>query len=723
MRTITTVSRRAFLTAATAAGGGLLIGAYVPGFLKPVQGQANAFQPNIWLRIAPDDSVTVMLTQIEMGQGVMTAMPMLVAEELDVDWSKVGMEYVGADSAYGNPNMRGEQTTAASQSVRGYWKPMREAGAAARAMLVTAAAETWAVGEQSLSTELGVVIHAPTGRRLRYGELVEKAATLPVPEQVTLKNPGSFRILGQPLARVDIPSKVNGTARFGMDVQLPNLLIARVLRSPVPGGKIGSFNSDRTRAVPGVRHVVEVHRADSGAGIAVVADTFWEATKGLQVLEVNWDEGPLAALNSESMRQQMADLAQQPGTVSRDDGDFDSAWATAAQQLEVAYELPYLAHATMEPMNCTADVRQDGCDVWVPTQSQTRAHEAAVDVTGLPASSVIIHPTLIGGGFGRRGEKDFVEEAVEISQAVGRPVKVIWTREDDIQHDTYRPPVYVRYWASVDESGMPTGWKARLVQPSVVARRARPGQDLTSGGGTALRGIVPTRYRIPNRRTEYVGYEPGIRAGFWRAPSGSISGYTTESFVDELAVAAGKDPYEFRRQLLGEEETRLRGVLDLVADKANWGSPLPEGRYRGISALETVGSFMGQVAEVSIAPDGRVNVHRVVCAVDCGWTINPNTIEAQVEGGIVYGLTAAFYGEITFQNGRVTQSNFHDYSMLRIPEAPKVEVHIVPSSDNPGATGEISTPGIFSAVANAIFAATGKRIRRLPIRAAELSRP
>ncbi len=436
-------------------------------------------------------------------------------------------------------------------------------------------------------------------------------------------------------------------------------------------------------------------------------------------MDVNWDEGSLATLNSEGIRREMAEATRQPGRVAQNEGDFDRVFAGAARQLEVAYELPYLAHATMEPMNCTADVREDGCDVWAPTQSQTSAHHAAVRITGLPESRVKIHPQYVGGGFGRRGEADYVAEAVEISKAVGRPVKVIWTREDDMQHDYYRPVTYVRYWAALDESGMPIGWKARIMQPSIFSRVApvvveRMGVDPISVGG-----IRSMPYDIPNRRTEYINYLPGIPVGFWRAPGGSVAGYVTESFIDELAAAAGKDPYEFRRQLL-DKEPRLRGVLDVAAEKAGWGTPLPRGRFRGISVLEEIGSYVAQVAEVSVAPDGKVRVHRVVCAVDCGWIINPDTIEAQVEGGIVFGLTAALHGEITITNGRVAQSNFHDYPMLRINEVPEVEVHILPSTESPGGAGEVSTPPIASAVVNAIFAATGKRIRRLPIRAEDL---
>ena len=735
MSKATNLSRRNFLRVSATAGGGWVLGFYFPVLQQQPRGQARVFAPNIWLRIAPDDTVTIKLTQLELGQGVMTAMPMLVAEELDADWNKVKLEWVGADPAYANPAMRGAQVTTSSQSVRGLGKPLREAGAAARAMLVTAAANTWGVPEESLSTEKGVVLHNASGRQLRYGELVEKAAALPVPKQIVLKDPKSFKLLGQPLRRVDLAEKVNGSAVFGMDVRLPNMLVARVLRCPVFKGKVATFDFDLNKAgaVPGVRHVVLVGSSAAGSpdgfmastkaeasGIAVVADSFWAATQGLKALDVKWDNGPLAGLTSESIRQQMAEAAGQPGVVARDEGDFDEAWAGAARQLEAAYEVPYLAHATMEPMNCTADVRADGCDVWVSTQTQTFSQRAAMRITGFPADRVKVHTTFVGGGFGRRGEGDYVAEAVEISKAVGRPVQVVWTREDDMQHDYYRPVTRARCWAAIDQNGIPTGWKARLVQASLFARfNPKALEDLGGIDPISIGGIAGLAYSIPNRRAEYVYHDPGIPVGFWRAPGGSVSGFITESLVDELAVAVEWDPYVFRRKLLGGAP-RLRNVLEVAAEKAEWGKPLPPGRFRGIAAVETIGSFIAQVAEVSVAAGGKVRVHRVVCAVDCGWIINPDTIKAQIEGGTIYGLTAALYGEITIRNGQVVQKNFNDYAMLRMNEAPEIEVHIVPSTEPPGGIGEASVPVIAPAVTNAIFAATGKRIRRLPIRAADL---
>jgi isoquinoline 1-oxidoreductase subunit beta len=736
MSKATNLSRRNFLKVSITAGGGLAIGFYFPGLVQQATAQARVFAPNIWVRITPDDIVTIEISALEMGQGVMTGLPMVLAEELDADWSKVKLEWVGADKRYGNPAMRGAQATTASQSVRGLAQPIRQAGATARAMLRTAAAQTWSVPENSLTTEKGTVIHAATGRRMRYGELVEKASSIPVPKEVTLKDPKNFSLLGKSIPRVDIPEKVNGSAKFGMDVRLPNMLIARVLRCPTFKGKVANFDASKTMAIPGVRHVFQIGSAPTGGdtdsfmastraeaeGIAVVADDLWSANQGVKTLDVKWDDGPLARLTSEEIRRQMADACDKPGAAARNQGDFDKAWAAAAKKIDVVYEVPYLAHATMEPMNCVADVRQDGCDVWVSTQTQTFSQEAAMRITGLPADKVKVHTMYVGGGFGRRGEGDFVAEAVEISKSVGRPVHVIWTREDDIQHDYYRPATYLRYWAALDQSGMPTGWKARLVQASLFARFDPHGLDPMHGvDPISIGGIAAFAYNIPNARAEYVYHDPGIPFGFWRAPGGSVSGFMTESFADELAFAAGKDPFEFRRGLLGGAP-RLKNVLELAADKAGWGKPLPAGRFRGIAAVDSIGSFVAQVAEVSVGGDGAVRVHRVVSAVDCGWVINPDSVKAQIEGGTLFGLTAALYGEITIRNGQAVQGNFNNYPMLRMNEAPEVEVHIVSSTEAPGGIGEAATPVIAPAVANAIYAATGKRIRRLPIRAADLKK-
>jgi len=713
MATTTTLDRRTFLKVSAAVGGGFVVGGYVPGLIDApaTVGAAGLFEPNVWVKIGADDTVTMTLTMLEMGQGVMTSMPMLVAEELDIDWNRIKTEWAPADPKYGSPNFGGVQLTAGSNSVRGMWKVLRESGATARAMLMTAAAQTWGVAENTVSTEKGEVVHKASGRRLKYGALVDKAAALPVPKTVALKSPKEFKVLGQSLPRLDIPEKVNGKAEFGLDVKRPGMLIARVVRCPVFGGKVASVNADKAKAVAGVRNVVVI-----STGVAVVADNYWAASKGAQALEVKWDEGALSTLNSADISKRYAVLAEQPGKVARNDGDTTAALKGASKSFERVFEVPFLAHATMEPMNCTAEVRADRCDVWVPTQGQTASQQAAMAASGLPADKVHIFTTFLGGGFGRRGEADFVTDAVETSKAVGKPVKVVWTREDDMQHDFYRPVTYVRMWAATDAAGKPVAYQMRMVQQSLMKRIGGlppNGVDFISVDGAAN---LP--YDIPNIRIEYTETDPGIPFGFWRSVGASVTGFVVEGFIDELAAAAGEDPFEFRRTRLSKHP-RHKAVLELVAERSGWGKPLPQGHARGIALMECFGSIVGQVAEVSVT-DGNVKIHKMWCAVDTGWVINPDTIKAQMEGGTLYGLSAALNGEITIQNGRVVQRHFNDYKVLRMNDAPEVETHIVPSTEQPGGIGEPSTALAAGALVNAIAAATGKRIYRLPIRAEQL---
>jgi isoquinoline 1-oxidoreductase beta subunit len=591
------------------------------------------------------------------------------------------------------------------------WKVLRESGATARTMLITAAAETWSVPANSLTTERGEVVHKATGRRLKYGALVDKAAALPVPKSVALKDPKDFQVLGQSLPRLDIPGKVNGKAEFGLDVKRPGMLIARVVKCPVFGGKMASFNAGKAKAVPGVRNVVAI-----SSGVAVVADNYWAASKGAQALEVKWDEGALATLNSADITKKYARLAEQPGKVARNDGDTAAALKGAAKSFERVYEVPFLAHACMEPMNCTADVGADRCDVWAPTQGQTASHQAAIAASGLPADRVHIFTTYLGGGFGRRGEGDFVTDAVEASKAVGKPVKVVWTREDDMQHDFYRPVTYVRMWAAADASGKPVAFMQRMVQQSLMKRIG--GLPPNGVDFISLDGSANLPYDIPNIRVEYTETDPGIPFGFWRSVGASVNGFVVEAFIDEMAATAGEDPFEFRRKRLAKHP-RHKAVLELVAEKSGWGKPLPQGRARGIAVMECFGTIVGEVAEVSVT-NGAVKVHKVWCAVDTGWVINPDTIKAQMEGGTIYGLTAALKGEITIQNGRVVQRHFNDYQMIRHNEAPEIETHIVASAETPGGIGEPSTAVAAGALVNAIAAVTGKRIYKLPIRAEQL---
>jgi isoquinoline 1-oxidoreductase beta subunit len=573
-----------------------------------------------------------------------------------------------------------------------------------------AAAQKWGVDAAVCRAAKGVVVHPASGRSAPYTELAGAAASLPVPEDVRLKDAKDFRLIGKPIKRLDTPAKVNGSAEFSMDVRVPGMLIAMVRRCPVHGGTARSFVPDAALAIAGVRHVLQIE-----SGIAVVASDTWSAKRGVDALDVAWDEGPNARVGSAGIEQRFAAAAEQgPALTAETAGDVDAALDAAARTVEAAYQVPFLAHAPMEPMSCTADVRPDSCELWVPTQAQTLTQHVAAKIAGLDPSKVRVHTTLIGGSFGRRSEIDFVTEAVQLSRALGAPIKVVWSREDDICHGTFRPCVYHRLTAGLDEDGNPTAWTHRLVGPSILKRFYPSAVPDGVVDFTSVDGAVWRAYAIPNRRVDYVEIDTPLRAGFWRSVGHSHTAFAMEAFVDELAAAAGRDPFEFRRRMLAEKP-RHRAVLELAAARAGWGERLPPGRHRGIAFHESMGAIVAEVAEISVAPDEEVRVHRVVCAIDCGTVVNPDTVVAQVEGSIVYGLTAALFGQITLKDGRVQQSNFHDYPMLRMHQMPDIDVHIVDSTEHPGGVGEPATPPIAPALVNAYYAATGKRIRRLPL--------
>ena len=727
-----TLSRRTFLRAGAAAGGGLLVSFSLPariGTALAVGPQAaREFKPNGFIRIDRDGGVTLVMHKVEMGQGTYTSMPMLLAEELEVDLSQVRLEHAPPDDALYAEPLFGVQETGGSTSVRGNWEPLRRAGATARTMLVSAAAQTWKVEPSSCRAANGVVMHGPTGRSLTYGALVDRAALLPVPSGLALKDPKDFKLIGTPAKRLDTPDKVDGTAQFGIDVRLPGMKFAAVAACPVFGGKVASVDDAKAKAIPGVQQVVRLEDA-----VAVVAADTWAAKQGLAALDIRWDDGPNATLSTADIVQQLATASEKSGVVARKDGDVAAAMAGAAQKVEAIYEQPFLAHATMEPVNCTVHVRPDGCDVWVGTQVPTFTQNAAAKVTGLPKAKVRVHNHLLGGGFGRRLEVDFITRAVQVAKQVTGPVQVLWSREEDIQHDMYRPYYYDRIAAGLDAQGKPIAWTHRVTGSSIIARVSSElfpknlrviralglGSVMATMKGLdtdAVEGAVEPPYALPNIRVEYVRQEPpGVPTAFWRGVGPTRSIFVVESFMDELAAAAKRDPFEYRRALL-DGSPRAKAVLELAADRAGWGGKLPAGSGRGIALLHAFGSYIAQVAEVAVSKQGDVRVRRVVCAVDCGTVVNPDIVKAQMESGIVFGITGALWGEITIKNGRVEQHNFSDYRVLRLGEAPGIEVHLVKSAEAPGGVGEPGTSAVMPAVTNAVFAATGRRIRKLPVK-------
>ena len=732
------LDRREFLKTGTIAGGGLLVGFHLSATAAndPAEEQEKKI-PNpfdAWVHISPDNNVTLILEKSEMGQGIMTAVPMILAEELCVDWKKVTVE-----QAPTNPAIY-DHGTGGSGSVSSCWLPMRQAGAAARGMLVAAAAARWNVNPDTCVAQDGGVLHGSRKNFLPYGELATDAAKQPIPDlkTVPLKNSNDFTIVGRGMPRWEARAKTNGSAKFGIDSRVEGMQFAVVARCPVFGGKVKSFDAAKAKAVAGVREVFAIDAVSQGAftagGVAIVADNSWAAMQGRKALQVEWERGPHASESSETLRQQFMENAAKPGKIVRNDGAADSIIAAAGKKVEATYEFPFAAHATMEPMNCTVHIRPDSAEAWVPTQAPQWARDVIAGVSKLPKEKITVHTTLMGGGFGRRYMGDFVMEAAQISKVTGKPVMVLWTREDDMQHDFYRPASYHRFWGALDEQGGLAAWKHFQTSTSIEAMWNPKGEEQPEKSEFGTATFIP--YQTPNYRVEYMLAKSGVPRAWWRSVEHSTSGFVVECFVDELAAAAGEDPLEFRMRLIGGDReipdftnpkegkplntARLKGVLKLSAEKAGWGAALPSGVARGIAGYFSFESYTAAVAEVSVK-NGALKIHRLVYAVDCGRAVNPEGIRAQVEGAAIYGLSAALHDAITIDSGHVVQTNFNDYQMPRIAETPETEIYIVPSKEEPTGIGEPGLPVVAASVCNAIYSLRKKRIRRLPIRSEDLA--
>jgi isoquinoline 1-oxidoreductase beta subunit len=700
------LSRREFVGAGIAAGAGLVIGFYLP---HGNRSRKESFSPNAYLRIAPDNKVTIVVARSEMGQGIRTALPMILAEELEADWKQIEIEQAGASTLFG------DQTTGGSASIRTTWDPMRKAGAIAREMLISAAALTWSVPRSACVAESGHIKHAASNRSLTFGELVDKAATLPIPSDVTLKQSKDYKIVGQRLARVDSPAKVKGEAVFGIDLRIPGMNYALLSRCPVIGGKASGFDDKESKKISGVSYVGKI----GDSAVAVVADSVWSAMEGRRVLNVTWDEGQNKDLNTAGVMAALKQVASKKGVNLYSAGEPAKV---SGRHISTEYSLPFMAHAPMEPGNCTAHFEGTRCELWAPTQVPQDCRDSVATAIGLDPDQVKVNVTLMGGGFGRRLEHDYAVEAALVSKAINGPVKVLWTRDDDMRSSTYRPASLHQLSATLDGSGLPVGLTHRIIAPSISGQK---GQPVPNGVDPDLPDEAGPVYGIPNHLIEYVQTETPVPLGWMRSVYALQAAFALESFMDELAVAAGKDPLKYRLQLLAKDQdltyfttiwhtTRMRGVLQLVAEKAGWDKPLPAGRYRGVACFGCFASYMAEVVEITMEND-QPRVHRVVAAVDCGQVVNPSILEQQIQGGIVYGLSNALRAKITIEKGRVVQGNFDDYAPLRMDETPAVEVYAVPSPEAPTGIGEPSVPPIAPALCNAMYAATKKRIRALPI--------
>lgn len=693
-----TTNRRDFLKTSA----GLTLGVFLPALIEQADAAGTLHTPNAWVHIADDNTITLLSARSEMGQGVYTSMPMLIAEELNVDIRKIKVEIAPVAPVYVNA-LLGGQLTGGSTSVREGWEKLRIAGAQVRMMLVAAAAEQWKLDPAKLTAADGKVT-GPGGKSATYGQLAAAASKLPVPEKVTLKDPKDFKIVGKPTKRLDTAGKVNGTAEYGIDVKLPGMVYASLEQSPVIGGKVASFDASKAKAMPGVIDVVQIRD-----GVAVVADSYWRAKKAREALTVKWDDGPGARIDNAAMKDGIRKAADATIPIKKT-GDATAALGSAAKKLQAEYWSPLLAHATMEPQNFTAHYKDGKCLVIGPAQFQQGTQGNVANAVGLKPEDVTVKTTFLGGGFGRRLEYDFAVQAAEISKAVGKPVKLLWTREDDTTHDFYRPMALHRMAGGLDAAGKPVALTLQLTSQSVT-QRAFGLPKGTLDPFMAEAAVVG--YDIPNMTAELIEHDSGLRVGYWRSVSHALNAFANESFIDEMAHAAGKDPYQFRLSLL-DKQPRFAKVLRLAAEKSGWGKPLPKGHYRGIALMEGYDTYMAQVAEISIK-DNAIKVHRVWVAADLGRMVNPDTVEAQIQSSIAFGLTSTLGAEITLDKGRVQQTNFHDYPILRMNEMPKVDVTLVPSTEKPGGIGEPATALIGPAVANALFAATGKRLRKLPL--------
>ncbi len=700
----TTVHRRDFIKTAGAAGAGLVLSFYLPSKENELHAESTSesFAPNVWLRIDPSGTVTVTVAKSELGQGPRTYFPMIVAEELEANWKSIRVEQADAD-----PTKYGSMGTGGSTGVRTSWDKLRKAGATAREMLISAAATMWEVDRSTCYAENGTVIHRPTKRSLTYGELAEQASKVQVPDDPPLKDSKKFKIVGTWVPQIETYHRSTGKARYGIDTKIPGMLYASLAQCPVFGGNVAHFDATKAKAVPGVRKVIQID-----AGVAVLADSTWAAMQGRNALDITWDTNKNESLDSSRIWKMFEEYGKKNGAVGESTGDVKKSLPLHAKTVEAVYELPFISHSPMEPMNCLADVKPDKCEIWVPTQTPQYAQDIAAVITGLPKDKIVLHVTLAGGGFGRRLDNDYVDQAVKLSKTAGVPVQLLWTREDDMMHDAYRPASRHQLWGAVDNSGRLIAWRHKMIGPSIRGQRS-PGEIKNGLDQSALSGATEMPYSIPNRNVAYVMANTPVTIGAWRSVYASQNVFAVESFIDELAVAAGKDPLAFRLQML-DGSPRLKKVLQTAAEKAGWEKPLPKGFGRGIACASCFGSHAAEVAEVSVT-DGKVKVHRFVMAVDCGIAVAPNTLEAQFEGAVVLAMTAALKSEITIKNGRSEQSNFDAYGLITIDEMPKVEVHTIDSYEALGGIGEPGVPPVAPAIANAIFAATGKRMRRLPI--------